>query len=270
MAMTGQSQPHEQWDRVAAELRAHREAQREAWGDFDANQVTRYLAGLCTPQERAAVEVAMRSLPDVRELIEVLQAMEFPVPPGPIPRGLARIWARINRGTVRTCALVGLGVAATFLLGLLIGRTVYHKPDPPLGPPELLSAKLTPVPRTFRGAAGAKDFDVEIRSPRSGFATIVLLQPGLPPRCFPEPGQPDVRVEAFELRKYGPLDRPNTRTTVLVIVTATPAENVIREHVPAAGPAPDQTDALEESLEQALWAAGHRWAAVGRISVESM
>jgi hypothetical protein len=51
-------------------------------------------------------------------------------------------------------------------------------------------------------------------------------------------------------------------------VTATPAADVIRQHLTAEAAAADQLDRLLGRLEQALWEAGHRWAALGRMTVE--
>jgi hypothetical protein len=74
----------------------------------------------------------------------------------------------------------------------------------------------------------------------------------------------------MEPRKFGPLDRPEARTTVVVIVTATPAAETVRRHLEAAEAALDQPDGLLAQLEQALWAAGQHWAALGRITVEPL
>jgi DNA-directed RNA polymerase specialized sigma24 family protein len=74
--MSKQSGSPQQWERVAAELQAYRDAQREVWGDLDDIQVARYLTGVCSPQERAAVEHVMQSRSDVRDVIDVLRAVE--------------------------------------------------------------------------------------------------------------------------------------------------------------------------------------------------
>jgi hypothetical protein len=85
---------------------------------------------------------------------------------------------------------------------------------------------------------------------------------------YPLPGQADIAVEPLQPRKFGPLDRPQARTTLLVLVTATPAAETVRQHLATADAAPDQPDRLLAQLEQALWGAGQRWAALGRITVE--
>jgi hypothetical protein len=328
--MAGPAESREPWERLAAELRAYGQGQRQAWGDLDDIQVARYLGGACSPQERAEVEQAMRDLPDAREVIDLLRGLlpglglDRPVEPGsgegttgasrragaPAGQSLEErqaaevAWAAaraaaLARGTVvggqaagtqpapgrrvlRRAALIGLGLAASFLLGWL--AAVSHVPSWQLqssGQPffELLLASLTAVPRDSRSPeaarvmlddqgvyriAGGKDFALEIRSPREGVATLVLLGPG-EPVVYPLPGQGDIAVEPLEPRKFGPLDRPEGRTAVLVIVTATPAAEMVRQHLASAGAAQDQPERL---LAHALWAGGQRWAALGRIAIE--
>lgn len=69
---TGRAGRAEQWDRVSAELRAAREAQRKAWGDTDNLLLGRYLAGDATADERRQVEAALEQHPDLRLLTEVV------------------------------------------------------------------------------------------------------------------------------------------------------------------------------------------------------
>jgi hypothetical protein len=308
--MAGPSESREDWERLAAELRAYRQAQRQAWGDLDDLQVARYLDGACSPQERATVEQGMRDLPDVREVIDVLRSVlpAWGVDASDQTHSLeetpdAASWAAaravairkgtmpmrqppacepgLGRRTLLRAALIAVGLAASFLLGWLVG-TGKLAPEPSRRPGEVLLASLTAVPRDSRAAeaarvtlddqgvyriAGGRDFALEIRSPRRGVATIVLLGPGQP-MVYPLPGQADIAVEGMEPRKFGPLDRPEVRTTVLVIVTATPAAETVRRHLAAAEAARDQPDRLLAQLEHALWAAGQHWAALGRITIE--
>src|SRR5262249_20836460 len=78
------------WDRVAAELRACREAQQRAWGDLDNTTLGRYLAGEATTDEQQQIENALDELPELRKLTElvrdVLGESETVVPtPAPSP-----------------------------------------------------------------------------------------------------------------------------------------------------------------------------------------
>ena len=75
-----------QWDRVASELRACREAQQEAWGDVDNAMLGRYLADDVTPQERRRIEKDLEHHPELRKLTDlvsdVLRDCEVASPPG--------------------------------------------------------------------------------------------------------------------------------------------------------------------------------------------
>lgn len=124
------------WDRVAAELRACREAQQRAWGDIDNLTLGRFLADEVTPDERQQIENALDELPELRKLTDlvrdVLGATEAaalptaPVPP-PIlpfpqtpqirskaPERMGRTWLRDARFRQRA----GLAAAAGLLLVL--------------------------------------------------------------------------------------------------------------------------------------------------------
>jgi hypothetical protein len=61
------------WERVAAELRASRDAQRATWGDLDNTTLGRYLAGEVSPEELERVEQALRELPELRTLTDLVR-----------------------------------------------------------------------------------------------------------------------------------------------------------------------------------------------------
>jgi hypothetical protein len=288
--MNPPSESREEWDRVAEELRAYRQTQRQAWGNLDDVLVARYLAGVCSPEEAVKVEQAMRNLPDLHEVIDVLRA----VPPGwrtgpVVPSAATEVaggtrqgwlsgmmWEAVWLWTRWWWALVGTGLVAALLLVVVI-REVFLPVRP-----ELLLASLTAVPRDSRAAdsaevtlddqgtyriRGGQEFSLEIVSPRQGVVTLVLLGPG-PPTVYPRPGQTDIWVDPFQVRKYGPLHRPEGKTTVLVIVTATPAAKMLEQYLARTATTPDDLDQVRERLEKVLQYAGHRWAAIGRITVE--
>src|SRR5437764_599908 len=99
------------WERVASELRACREAQRRAWGDIDNTTLGRYLAGEASAEERRRVEEALRELPELRRLTDLVRDVldvEPAVEPEPLvpesvpvllpfPRRRARRAARVGR-----------------------------------------------------------------------------------------------------------------------------------------------------------------------------
>src|SRR2546425_32668 len=64
--------PHP-WERIALELRACKQSQREAWGDVDNATLGRYLAGEASGDELAEVEQALQALPELRKLTEIVR-----------------------------------------------------------------------------------------------------------------------------------------------------------------------------------------------------
>ncbi len=84
--MVVHSNPREEWAHAAADLGAHREAQRQAWGDIDNATLGRYLAGEATSAERAHVESALEKHPEFRTLMDlVAEALRGDSDPGSIP-----------------------------------------------------------------------------------------------------------------------------------------------------------------------------------------
>ncbi len=63
----------DQWDRVAAELRAYRDSQRQTWGELDNETLGRYLADEVDGSERAAVEAALDDHPELRLLTDLVR-----------------------------------------------------------------------------------------------------------------------------------------------------------------------------------------------------
>jgi hypothetical protein len=76
-----------QWESVAEELRACREAQRQAWGDVDNATLGRYLADESSAAEQEVVKEALahhRELQILTDVVrDVLDEIE-PLPPLPL------------------------------------------------------------------------------------------------------------------------------------------------------------------------------------------
>jgi hypothetical protein len=128
-----------QWERVAAELRACREAQRRAWGDLDNATLGRYLAGDVDAEERQHIESALEALPELRKLTDLVrdvlsetddiaaERQSTPSDPAVLPFAAPRASITPSRPTAswptRTAASrfrqrVGLAAAACLLLAL--------------------------------------------------------------------------------------------------------------------------------------------------------
>jgi hypothetical protein len=71
------------WDRIAHELRACKESQRQSWGDVDNATLGRYLAGEASADEQAEVELALQALPELRKLTEIVRDVLDDVAPAP-------------------------------------------------------------------------------------------------------------------------------------------------------------------------------------------
>src|SRR5262245_48697254 len=61
------------WEKVAVELRAARAAQQRTWGDIDNTALGRYLADESPTSERAAVESALETLPELKLLTDLVR-----------------------------------------------------------------------------------------------------------------------------------------------------------------------------------------------------
>jgi hypothetical protein len=62
-----------QWERVAAELRACRQAQQRAWGDIDNTTLGRFLVGDVSAEEQRQIEQALDTLPELRKLTDLVR-----------------------------------------------------------------------------------------------------------------------------------------------------------------------------------------------------
>jgi hypothetical protein len=122
--------PSEQWDRVAAELRAYKQTQEQAWGEIDNATLGRYLAGDLSSDERQQIEQALTQLPELRKLTDIVRDVldDFdPAAPAPLPEAPKVIpfpQARpAKRMLMRALRSRGALVAAACLL-LAIGLTL--------------------------------------------------------------------------------------------------------------------------------------------------
>jgi hypothetical protein len=116
------------WERVAAELRACREAQQRAWGNIDNATLGRYLAGELGGEERRQVEQALEALPELRRLTDLVRdvladcgpavAPERTLTPAPEPAVRPAPQSALLRFWRRSGSLVSLATAACLLLAL--------------------------------------------------------------------------------------------------------------------------------------------------------
>jgi hypothetical protein len=128
------------WDRVAAELRAAREAQQRAWGTIDNATLGRYLADEVSTEERARVESALVELPELRKLTDLVRDVlnEFEpaeVPPPAVPEPAVLPWTpRPARRPVRRRWRQYAALAAAACLLVALGAVVPWSLEPASGP----------------------------------------------------------------------------------------------------------------------------------------
>jgi hypothetical protein len=171
--MASNANPGNQWERVAAELRACREAQHRAWGDLDDAMLGRYLAGEVNGEERRQIESALDELPELRKLTELVRdvlgefeiaASEPAAVPQSVPYGPATLPFAAYQAKPKTAAAGGAwrpsgpvaswpervpaaryrrraGLVAAAILLLALGITLPHSGmmSPPAGQPVAMS-----------------------------------------------------------------------------------------------------------------------------------
>lgn len=138
-----------QWERVASELRACREAQQRAWGNLDSVVLGRYLAGEVDTDELRQVEAALEELPELRRLTDLVrdvltefepEAVPLSAPstsapmilPFPVQRPSRRQrWRSRGALAASACLLLSLGLALPAGLRL---ASPGEEPLPAIGP----------------------------------------------------------------------------------------------------------------------------------------
>lgn len=110
------------YDRVAAELRACREAQIKSWGTIDNITLGRYLAGEATDQERLEVEAALEQHPELRQLTAVVRDVildSVVIPSADEPAASPLLLPSRNSSPWRKAAWIApLAIAACVLIGV--------------------------------------------------------------------------------------------------------------------------------------------------------
>jgi len=170
-----------------------------------------------------------------------------------------------------------LAIAATVLLAISGWLILLFQARTPQR--ELLLASATPFAGQPRAGGAAElvlrpgqgyvaerldTYGVSIQSPRDGFATIALIRDGAKD-VYPRPGA-QIRVEAFRELRYPRLPVEEGRTTIFIIVTASPAEHLVDKALAEDAESQDPA-ARQMKVQSRLWEAGHRWAAVCQITI---
>lgn len=155
-------------------------------------------------------------------------------------------------------------LAAAVLVGVIIGLNwAGNRPSTENKEVLLASASLSDV----KGRGGAVAFALSVQSPRPGFATILVFGTERP-KVHPDYSEDFLRVSEGTPVRYGPLEAPSG-TRVFIIVTETPATEVLRKAISQGKLRPGQVTDLKQTVLELLWASGHRWAAVNETTVTS-
>jgi hypothetical protein len=109
-------------------------------------------------------------------------------------------------------------------------------------------------------------FDVVVRSPRDGYAAIVMLD-NEAQHVFPQPQEDDVFVRANRAATYGPLLRPSESATVLIVVTPSAMTETIRRTL-ATDPSASKEQVVAR-VRGALKRARCDWFAFDQLSIAS-
>lgn len=118
--MSNEAGSFESWERMAAELRAGRAAQRQAWGDTDNLLLGRYLADDLSPEERQQVEQALEEHPDLQLLTEVVREVMAEPEPAILPFRTRRVTGLTRHRALlaAACALLIVGLPAVGYLAI--------------------------------------------------------------------------------------------------------------------------------------------------------
>jgi hypothetical protein len=76
------------WDSVSREMDAYTAEERRTFGDIDENQIACYASGVCTDEEKARVEQAMKDFPAIEEAVALIRKLTADEEPDLGPAGI--------------------------------------------------------------------------------------------------------------------------------------------------------------------------------------
>jgi hypothetical protein len=200
--------------------------------------------------------------------LDVLQPARVIPSDGALPKG--------GRRGIRWLAYSGIAAAVLLGLGLLWAAWQRTRPG------ETLLVSLMPEARKERAGAPAVQvrltdtgiyrvqadgaFNVVLRSPRRGYASLVLMTPRQT-IIYPKSQESAIVVEPWVEQVSPPLPLQE-ETVVLVVITQTPAANVVQAFFDSTAFPPRDLPKHLDALKDTLWKQGYTWAALGQITVE--
>ncbi len=217
-----------QWERVASELRACRQAQQQAWGDLDNATLGRYLADDVTPEERRHIEAALNERPELRKLTDLVSDVLRDCEPASAPQTAAHpavLPFRKPTSTPKTTTRrwrQWTAVAAAACLLLALG---YTRVLPMAGP--------TPAPLPGGDVAAAPDRDAGVKS-------VVAFHVPLPGCAGPADHTPAPALALADANKGGAGPEAEAKAAELaipdpVVLACADGLNWAGEHLQQAG-----------------------------------
>lgn len=169
----------------------------------------------------------------------------------------------LDRFTGRRWAASLAAIAASLILGLLLGRSMLPQPNGI----QVASASAE-IESVIQRGPEAKD--IRVQAPFKGFATVLALSPQQNAEVAPSWGDPDIEVPVNGLSTAVAL--PDGATRVLFVVTETPAGEPIRLWIEDDNIGPfyaDELEALQDEVTKLLERKGYRRIAVGTSELNS-
>ena len=113
-------------------------------------------------------------------------------------------------------------------------------------------------------------FDLEIKSSRSGFLTVILLSKNSA-AIWPESEKEPLQLTAFVATEFGPFSPPSDPTYVVLVITETLQQaSLVRSLIPQiSGPGQELTT-FTDALRQGVRQSGAPWIAISSIVVTKM
>ena len=145
--MATTNRPREVWERIAADLKAYRSAQRSVWGGLDELTVARVLSGTASTEEHARVSRIVAMNPAVAELLDLVRGVVSVA--APARTGMSVAAAARQKGvpqmTVQSAIHRGELPATRTAEGFVIldDALAAWQPLPPAAPPGHAAASVT-------------------------------------------------------------------------------------------------------------------------------
>jgi hypothetical protein len=108
-------------------------------------------------------------------------------------------------------------------------------------------------------------YSLVITSPRTGRYTVAMISRDGTRKLYPESEDDGAEISQDQALQLGPFQAPSEITLVTVVVTQASATPLVRTILSKSPKQERSREAILAALEQGLWDAGHKWAALQSI-----